>query len=424
MINNIDFYLTEEDTKKYQEWYSNNHILERDLEVLHVSNGIVLPCLTFEDQIIGKYYKGGIVDKDQKYITISGLYHSPSKINQRHLLGCTEGYSVLKKNIEYKKGLVIYGGIFEKHWGHFLLESLSRIWFHYKNTELPIVFISLDNKKPTDQFAEIFELLKIPKDKILFIDKPTQFDEIIVPEASFILSNYAHNSFLIPFEQIIKNITPHNFKKIYISRTKFKQNKNIIGEEIFEKTFQKNGFKVIYPEELSVKEQISYIRGADQIAGFISSGIHNSVFARPETKIIILEKFALMNGTQGIINLIKKLKVTYIDTFYTFLPVAWGEGPFLVGISNFLINYMEKENFSYIPQKTGISNGNLIDFLKKWGETYKKSKGYMVNPTIEESIKLINKVFNKDSFIKENFYKIYYKNVIYFIKKIRDRLLK
>ncbi|MDD4803554.1 MAG: glycosyltransferase 61 family protein [Candidatus Paceibacterota bacterium] len=396
-MKNVKLFLNQKDIKRYEDWYSDDHKIDRDLQILHIQKGIILPCITFEESNIGKYYKGGVIDKNQVYIPLSGLYRNYNRINQRHLLESTEGYTVPLEKIKYKSGSIIYGGIFQKHWGHFLLESLSRLWFYYKNTELPIAFIYIDNKKPTEQFLEAFELLGIPKDKIIFIDEPTQFDEVIVPEVSFILSHCAHNSFLIPFEKMAENIEPEKFTKIYISRTKWKQNQNLIGEEIFEKIFSENGYKIIYPETLSVREQISYIKGADYIAGFIGSGIHNSVFAKSGTNIIILEKFSLINDTQGVINLIKKLKVTHINTFYTFLPVAWGEGPFLAGISKYLIDYMKKENFISIPPKAGINKNDLIIFIKKWGETYKKSTGYMVNPNIEECIKLVNKIFDDNT---------------------------
>ena len=52
-------------------------------------------------------------------------------------------------------------------------------------------------------------------------------------------------------------------------------------------TFNKKGFVIIYPEELSINEQINIINSAKTIAGFSGSALHLSIFSEPGTKIWI-----------------------------------------------------------------------------------------------------------------------------------------
>jgi len=419
----INFFLDNEDKEKLEKWYLNYHELDRDLEVVSVKKGIILPTLTIKETNKPIYFKGGVIDEKQNYIPLSGLYRDPLHINKNFRYTLNEGYKVQEQKIEHSSEKIIYCGIFQKQWGHFLLESTVRLWFYYKNPIHKIAFTTIDGNKPSKQFSEAFKLLKIPDDKIIFIDKPTQFEEVIIPEVSFVLSNYAHKNFLTPFEKMSENVKPNTFKKIYISRTRFDQNKNIIGEETFEKTFKENGFKIIYPEKLSVKEQISYIKGADYIAGFISSGLHNSIFAKPGTNLIILEKFNLMNCSQCIINIIKKLKAVHIGVYYTFLPVSWSEGPFLVGITENFIEYLKTEKFYKIPKLVRMSKDDIIVFIKQWGNKYKDKK-YIPHSSIEECVALINKIFNKELNKDRTQPRSYFKKITYYIKTLINKFKK
>lgn len=69
-----------------------------------------------------------------------------------------------------------------------------------------------------------------------------------------------------------KQIRPSRSRVLYVSRTRFapcRSEKTLIGafaaEERFEEMLEMRGVKVIYPESLDLRDQLSYYRGADAI---------------------------------------------------------------------------------------------------------------------------------------------------------------
>jgi capsular polysaccharide biosynthesis protein len=60
----------------------------------------------------------------------------------------------------------------------------------------------------------------------------------------------------------------------------------IINEPFFERILNRMGFQTIYPELLSLSEQVSLFSKADIICGLSGSALHNCVFMRPHSLLI------------------------------------------------------------------------------------------------------------------------------------------
>jgi capsular polysaccharide biosynthesis protein len=79
---------------------------------------------------------------------------------------------------------------------------------------------------------------------------------------------------VINIEQVKKDTTP-----IYLSRTKLKRsNRLLIGEDSVEEYCRSIGFKVVYPEQLSLMEQIVLFNTHNIFIGFIGSAFHTMLF--------------------------------------------------------------------------------------------------------------------------------------------------
>lgn len=50
-----------------------------------------------------------------------------------------------------------------------------------------------------------------------------------------------------------------------------------MGEAYIEDVFRKNGFKILHPESMSLREQIAYLKGAKTVAGVIGTATHMEV---------------------------------------------------------------------------------------------------------------------------------------------------
>jgi capsular polysaccharide biosynthesis protein len=73
--------------------------------------------------------------------------------------------------------------------------------------------------------------------------------------------------------------------KVYISRSKLKGNEGqILAEEILEASLVKEGYVVIHPQELNVKEQLFYYANADKLIFADGSAFHLYVLVANENQ--------------------------------------------------------------------------------------------------------------------------------------------
>jgi tetratricopeptide (TPR) repeat protein/capsular polysaccharide biosynthesis protein len=139
---------------------------------------------------------------------------------------------------------------------------------------------------------ETLELLGIPTDKIIESDRRSyiQATELIVPSFPGYLDWVPQGTIKFLRQTFLSQITiakTNTQNKIYISREKGK-NRQIVNESEVSEFLHNQGFKTIFLEEMSVKEQIILFANADIIVAPHGSGLTNLVFCSPDTKIVEL----------------------------------------------------------------------------------------------------------------------------------------
>lgn len=82
------------------------------------------------------------------------------------------------------------------------------------------------------------------------------------------------------------NDNNNSCNKVFLARDESRIDQNIRG--VASAYFAEQGFNVVYPERLSIKEQVSLMHEARVVAGYVGSQMHNSLFCKPETNIVSL----------------------------------------------------------------------------------------------------------------------------------------
>ena len=174
----------------------------------------------------------------------------------------------------------------------------------------------------TGNYLELLNLLGF-RNKCIIIKEPMQFNRIIVPHKTMAFNGNWNNEFLIVIEAIIRaakkndlysKITP--YEKIYFSRTKLKSYQNgEYGESRIEHWFQSCGYEILYPERLSLIEQIFHFQNAREIASLSGTIPHNCIFAKPGLKFTMLNRTCIPNSPQIGINEISKVNCMIIDVY-------------------------------------------------------------------------------------------------------------
>jgi hypothetical protein len=194
-------------------------------------------------------------------------------------------------------GRTLYLGHHMSHYGHFIVECLPVLWMHRDLSgfdRLAFHTFMFRNLQPAFML-DAYRALGLPLDRIELVTQPVRFEEVTIPErlVRFRVSGNIHarsvyrhlvRSFPVPESE--QDRYP---RRIYFSRLRNSLRKGVravLNEAALERAMATRGFAVIYPELLSLAEQIRLVASAEVLCGLEGSAMHNVVFARPGTLAI------------------------------------------------------------------------------------------------------------------------------------------
>jgi len=204
---------------------------------------------------------------------------------------------------ESLRGSYLYLGHLTGHYGHFLLESLSRCWALMENTNYDgILFHPFIHKKvDINRFGPLLDIIKCfdqDINQVQYVERDIVVEELTVPEQIIQVNKDYHSSatkFFHKIRQGILNIYKDSLdnsifesKKNYLSRSKFRINKRVINELELESMLKAKGFNIIYPEQLKFYEQLILSYNSDFMIGLSGSAMHNSLFMSKESSCITI----------------------------------------------------------------------------------------------------------------------------------------
>ena len=312
---------------------TKNYRSARTLGVQSVDNGVILPAIPIK-QTDPYRCRGGVCDRDLNFV--AGYNNQPP--DQKNGAYCIdEAYSIEHSELEQSSDEVIFGGILVCHFGHFLTDCLARMWYaiEHPDDRRRFVFLMLKTSKLQELknwVYQFFDLLGLSEERIVILDKPTQFSKVVVPEQSVRIKHDYTREFLLPFEHIAKRVRPFEVRKVFLTRGKtLKSQIHLCNQEYFEAFYRMRGFTVIAPEELSVTDQIALISGADEVATFLGTLAHWSLFSRPNTKWTFINRVDNIVTRQCLINDAVGIDWHFVSAAMNFLYAEQGGGVCLLG---------------------------------------------------------------------------------------------
>lgn len=334
--------------KEYEMCINKNYEKKLDLKVNIIKDGYVLPANKMKKNgaLCGR---GGVLNDKLEYIENSGML-AVNMANRMY-----GAYEFNLENVEYIDEKVIYLNHFMKHWGHYLIDVIGRLWYVLKNdiSEYKIVYSSELGKENyiKGNYLQLLNLLGIDEDKLIMVNKVTQFKEIIVPDSAIFPGKYFTKAYIEIFDYVVSKVEIKESveKRIYCSRRNLKNlKKREIGEECIENVFAENGFKIVSLEKMTLAEQISLINSVDEIFTISGTLPHNILFAKEKIKLIILNKTYRLNRHQFLINQMRQnVNVEYVDINVSPLPVLYGNGPFIMKLTDNFKRYAEENNIIF-----------------------------------------------------------------------------
>jgi len=366
----IDYtYLRTKKAAVLQSWDRNEFRKLDTLEVWTGEDATILPLRVYPEDKLG-FGRAGVMDADGQYVELSGI-----RERLQH------AYPV--QNPEYRDERVIYCGYLVRQWGHFLIEATARLWYVLKNmaTTERLIFVTEEDAeyKLKGNYKEFFELLGIC-DRIEIINRPIRFREVVVPQIGYNRRRFYSEGFKAVFQHISNQIqTPSDWSacdKVYLSRAHLKGiDKRELGNKMLDNYFLNNGYRVVYPEELSLSELILLLRNCKECASISGTLPHNLLFAPDGLKLTIVERNVMNNEIQLDINKLKGLDVTYVDANIALYPVAIGYGPFILAYNDKLEAYTKDRDYQ-APDSQYLNKAYMKRCFKAYMNEYRKTYRY------------------------------------------------
>ncbi|MBS48423.1 MAG: hypothetical protein CMN60_12015 [Sphingobium sp.] len=197
-----------------------------------------------------------------------------------------------------KKG--IYGGYLFSHYGHFMLETLSRLWWSLaEKREEPVIFQVVRGGNIPDFAKEILNLLNIDY-RLVTNSECLEVEELFIPSASLVERLWVAPEFLVPFQTIADSFPDSNVDKLFVSRGE--RISQIYGERLIMEICQSEGFTVLDPTTSSLREQIVLFASAKEIIGGVGSALHNLPYCRNLQKVAYLARAQSIASTYKMID--------------------------------------------------------------------------------------------------------------------------
>lgn len=216
----------------------------------------------------------------------------------------------------------LYLGCMNLHYGHFIINTLARYWSLPVDRPpgLPLLCHGPGRTADWRRFkpvARVLSNLGLQVEELSTFDRPMRIRRVVVPHTSLREQAYAHRIFgklcrRIGSPLLADHVPQIDARPIYLSKLKMKSGVGrFLQEDVFTDTFAKAGFDIVFPEELTFKEQLRLFASRPVVAGTMTSAFHTSIFSRPGCRIVGLSPIPQVNSNFALIDKLNGNKASY-----------------------------------------------------------------------------------------------------------------
>ena len=170
---------------------------------------------------------------------------------------------------------VVFAGHLSYHFGHFILESLSRLWFAAEHPERPIVWACRPEPVPPAWHAwqrQVLDVLGL-RNEVLLLTEPTRFRSVDVPQPGYRVKDFfsrQHARFLATYPARPRDPD----LRVWLSRSGSDSGYRSLHAARLEAQLTEHGWTIVQPETLPIGEQLELLATAGRVAGEQGSAFH------------------------------------------------------------------------------------------------------------------------------------------------------
>lgn len=220
----------------------------------------------------------------------------------------------------------LYIGNLVSHYGHFLIDTLSRFWPLLREPERHLVLLAHAPEQDTrwqdvPVIGDILARFGRTVDDIVTFHAPRRVRRVTITDPSFVERSHAHAVFGELMQFVGRPFWSHESvdretRPAYLSKSRLAGGVNrLINEVDLEHELERRGFDVIYPETLSLSEQVSLFARRLFVVGTAGSALHTSLMSSPGRRILALNIHEHLHANYAMFD-----RLGGNEAFYYFVP--------------------------------------------------------------------------------------------------------
>lgn len=211
-----------------------------------------------------------------------------------------------------------YGGNIVPHYGHFITETLPRYWCGrqvYGGLKILVhAEKTLASLFALPWLADFFSLLGLGRDDFVVFERPTRVKLLIIAGTSFEENHFAHRVFARYCNDLGENYGEDiaDGRPIYLSRAGCNSQMRLIdGERDVAAYLAREGFSIVAPETLRLRQQLRLFSEHRPTTGFVGSAFHNDIFC-PRPAGIAMTCDGLISSNFALMDRANKARIRYV----------------------------------------------------------------------------------------------------------------
>lgn len=277
-------------------------ISEADPPVAVIRDGLYLPYRSGE--------RWGVFDRDGRIVPIATDFRDGREPSHAQRVHPQAPAGRISNRVPL--GRLIYGGYINTHFGHFLINSLPRLWAVGRLSTPGTRILCHAASAPADWFSVPFigtilaAIGLTPRDFVV-LQEPVRLPGLIVPGTALREQSAGHRVYARFCRAIAERIAPghgrpREARPVYYSKARLRGAVGLIANELeIEAVMREAGIDVVYPEQMPLAEQIRLMSERDCLIGTSGSFFHTSIFCPPR-KIVCINYTESINSNYAIID--------------------------------------------------------------------------------------------------------------------------
>lgn len=315
------------------------HFVKKQLSYKSYDNAYIMPA---------NGLNSGIYTSDKQFIDASSIHNGLANPLPENEVSASY----------FSDETVVYIGFLYEIWGHVLTDDIKRFWFLKTDIllkefeECKLVYIQPFDGTISDNTIEFFEMLGIDFSQFVRIKENTQYKRVIVPDECFFCDDSEIRYFTTEYRQliqIVRSFSRNYFvkddtcEKLYFSHAKY--GCYTIGEEKLEDFFRGQGYRIVYPEDYTFKEQLNMLANCHDFASTVGSCSHNMIFLPEHANVYLIPRAHYLENYQLALDSLVDLNVIYIDSSLSVLAKRKfpSQGPFFFYVSENLLRAFDAD---------------------------------------------------------------------------------